>query len=947
MPGRREFLKAFYAKYAPDQQLSDERLNAIDQKYSDDNLLIKDLYAKYAPKEEVNDERISAITQKYQLGSKPERKAIPAELQFNPKDDLIQQQDETVKPVFEQPKEELKHELKKFEGSTDRIASGDFTEKDIEVFDAYKTKFVDKNKDNKLVQAASDIATKKKEYDDLFTQKETELKDAVSAFQEKRVAELQKLVKTDADVDKYNNLLKEETEALIKQKETELNVELEPKFKELQKSLNNPFADPNYRKGYQEASNRNVSQLEKIVTGEYLDRIVPGESFSDFRKSLVSTITDQLPGGVASGVAGTMTVDFDEYIVAQHSTFNKGDYWNPEKALENRKKVERKKYIRKVGVDQYEKEKQEWESKRLEEKQKLLNYSTQQEGEGEASSPHLTWEEAKLQGKKLNYVAKNVGQVLGLAVPTIAASAINPNLGAAVGFSAMSLMEKGEAYKEGLALLEQKTGLSQEEIFKTNADALLRDSSTQSGLINGLLEYVGQVATVGKFIPKNQLVNLLDKFVKNRAAKVTIGSITEGLTEWMQSKDTHYAAAIGEGKSHSEAIKYAFEQDDSESFIAGLSGGGLLSGISETKDFISTRINKKAEKNKLNVEQPEGTTTPQTISEPVQQLTEEQVQPASPQAVQQGADATGSVNAAESNAVLEENDKLQTQSLENEQPTETGLDNGGTEEREKVVPKVGDIVSVGGRKVEIISYGKTKGGNDQVTYRVKDEKTKEEIEQQAAETVWARTRKEHGGKASIEQIKKDYPGAVSTEVTNIQNTLSTTKGQEISIPLSDFEIDTQDTTGEPSVTQSESKSPEGQVQEEQVISQGTEADVSSEPESTLGQYQKRNGKWFFADQDGALQPVIDLNKKPVSKDTNAELADLKKVREDIATQAKSQLESDLRNIIPKPDAFNPVTNEEIISKLPIANARKFNKAQKNIIIQKRKLDKLFDCLKNG
>jgi len=102
MPGRREFLKAFYAKYAPDQQLSDERLNAIDQKYSDDNLLIKDLYAKYAPKEEVNDERVSAISQKYQLGQKPERKAIPDELQFNPNEDLIQQQDETaIKPIDE------------------------------------------------------------------------------------------------------------------------------------------------------------------------------------------------------------------------------------------------------------------------------------------------------------------------------------------------------------------------------------------------------------------------------------------------------------------------------------------------------------------------------------------------------------------------------------------------------------------------------------------------------------------------------------------------------------------------------------------------------------------------------------------------------------------------------------------------------------------------------
>lgn len=64
-------------------------------------------------------------------------------------------------------------------------------------------------------------------------------------------------------------------------------------------------------------------------------------------------------------------------------------------------------------------------------------------------------------------------------------------------------------------------------------------------------------------------------------------------------------------------------------------------------------------------------------------------------------------------------------------------------------------------------------------------------------------------------------------------------------------------------------------------------------------------------------------------------------------QAESQLKSELRKIIPKPDAFNLVTNEEIISKLSIANARKFNKAQKNIIIQKRKLDKLLDCLKNG
>jgi len=67
MPGRREFLKAFYAKYAPDQQLSEERFNAIDQKYQDDATLLKDLYSKYAPKENLSDERIDAIRQKYEL----------------------------------------------------------------------------------------------------------------------------------------------------------------------------------------------------------------------------------------------------------------------------------------------------------------------------------------------------------------------------------------------------------------------------------------------------------------------------------------------------------------------------------------------------------------------------------------------------------------------------------------------------------------------------------------------------------------------------------------------------------------------------------------------------------------------------------------------------------------------------------------------------------------
>lgn len=71
MPGRKQLLEDFYAKYAPDQQLTEERLLAIDKKYGDnDEQLLKDFYAKYAPDEEVTTERIDAIYNKYGLKKK-------------------------------------------------------------------------------------------------------------------------------------------------------------------------------------------------------------------------------------------------------------------------------------------------------------------------------------------------------------------------------------------------------------------------------------------------------------------------------------------------------------------------------------------------------------------------------------------------------------------------------------------------------------------------------------------------------------------------------------------------------------------------------------------------------------------------------------------------------------------------------------------------------------
>jgi hypothetical protein len=68
MPDRKQLLTDFYKKYAPDQELSEERLKAIDNKYGDNNeAMLKDFYKKYAPDQEVTPERLDAIYKKYQL----------------------------------------------------------------------------------------------------------------------------------------------------------------------------------------------------------------------------------------------------------------------------------------------------------------------------------------------------------------------------------------------------------------------------------------------------------------------------------------------------------------------------------------------------------------------------------------------------------------------------------------------------------------------------------------------------------------------------------------------------------------------------------------------------------------------------------------------------------------------------------------------------------------
>ena len=518
MPDRKKFLQEFYSKYSPETALTDERLKAIDDKYKDnDDQLIKDLYGKYAADQELGSERLDAIKTKYELKKKDPSTSTGSSPQQGGS-------------VPGQPASSI----------------------------------------NPAVANAFDVSRKGKVLQKTIKEKNTYLTNTINEYATKRAAELTPLVKTQADAERLNVQLKSEVDNLIQEESKKANSEIGLVYDEFQKAANSQFSNPNFAKGFQE----NYVPDKSVDINQW--RVTDSKTGKALADKFWSTLTDQLPGGMASGVAGSLTTEFDDAITTPEGrrSYGLSPWAKRDEAV--------KQFITKFGEERYQKDKESFKNSRIKEKEGLLDYAARQRGEAEGSLHKYpkTWEEAQSTGRIGEYISGNIGQVGGMALPTLTASLVNPTLGAYVGYGMNSTMEKGEAYEQGVSLLEQNTGLSRKELFAKDADELLRDASTKSGLTNGLLEYIGQMSAVGKLIPKSFISQLLGKISNSGLVRVPIGALTEGVTEWLQAKDTHYAAAVGSGQSEDDALNYALNQDDSEEFIAGLTGGGGVSVIS-------------------------------------------------------------------------------------------------------------------------------------------------------------------------------------------------------------------------------------------------------------------------------------------------------------------------------------------------------------------------------
>jgi len=366
-----------------------------------------------------------------------------------------------------------------------------------------------------------------------------------------------------------------------------LDESIEPAYQKYRGTVSQIQKDPDFAKGFTEQYKKETFKTQFPIT-------------EALRKGIASMLGDTFGGSQAASIAGSMDVDFDDHLRAKGTTKPQKHAFTKEEAKQQ--------YIEKVGKAQYDEEKKEWIGKQVAIKEGLSKYSKEQEGQAAGYLHNLpeTWAEAKQKGALgiSEYIAKNTGGVVGLAAPAVAASVINPYLGGAVMAQSGVALEKGEAFNKGIDMLEENTGLSRKELFEKDLDSLLRSSSTQSGLINGTMEFISEVSMIGKFLPKGTLPKVLSRVLKNAAIQIPASTLIEGSTEWAQAIDTDYSALKGQvdasGKpiyDHDQIMEIINKNIDEgsydEDFIGGVTGAIGMGGLGGLHTAVRGQMRKE------------------------------------------------------------------------------------------------------------------------------------------------------------------------------------------------------------------------------------------------------------------------------------------------------------------------------------------------------------------
>jgi len=262
----------------------------------------------------------------------------------------------------------------------------------------------------------------------------------------------------------------------------------------------------------------------------------PVESFV---RGGIAALTDMLPGMVAAGEAGMAKNDYENVIVNKAYPPTSTPMGPVKTNIDDdMRKAAITNYVNKVGPEQYKIEKDAYELNQLRRRADLLKYSDQQDKERKETmgdTPQTTGEIKDIK-TALQWLGGAGGNAIGTA-PAMIAGPVFP-----------FLMEKGEAYKEGLGKIQEQTGLSRDEILALDLDKAARENSDISGSINSGLEMAGNLAVFGRFIPKNLASKFVSKVVSSKIGAPAVAAMGEGTTELIQAIDTKLAAYMSTGK---------------------------------------------------------------------------------------------------------------------------------------------------------------------------------------------------------------------------------------------------------------------------------------------------------------------------------------------------------------------------------------------------------------
>jgi hypothetical protein len=321
----------------------------------------------------------------------------------------------------------------------------------------------------------------------------------------------------------------------------------------------------------------------------------PVESFV---RGGIAALTDMLPGMVAAGEAGMAKNDYENVIVNKAYPPTSTPMGPVKTNIDDdMRKAAITNYVNKVGPEQYKIEKDAYELNQLRRRADLLKYSDQQDKERKETmgdTPQTTGEIKDIK-TALQWLGGAGGNAIGTA-PAMIAGPVFP-----------FLMEKGEAYKEGLGKIQEQTGLSRDEILALDLDKAARENSDISGSINSGLEMAGNLAVFGRFIPKNLASKFVSKVVSSKIGAPAVAAMGEGTTELIQAIDTKLAAYMSTGK-YADVFEAAnaitpeeWEQIRQEGYTGAAggtvisAGGGLIQGqqrASRLADIKNERANR-------------------------------------------------------------------------------------------------------------------------------------------------------------------------------------------------------------------------------------------------------------------------------------------------------------------------------------------------------------------